>query len=85
MPIYNIKIELDEYIDARRNQRHLVLVEREWMFEQRQLWKLEKHNAFNENKMPARFIGRQFNLINNNFIKETSFGKCISIKRFKLR
>jgi hypothetical protein len=26
-------IEIDEYIDARRNQRHLVLAEREWMFE----------------------------------------------------
>jgi hypothetical protein len=29
MPIYGIMIEVDEYIDARRNQRHLVLVERE--------------------------------------------------------
>jgi hypothetical protein len=35
MPIYGIMIELNEYIDARRNQRHLVLAEREWIFEQR--------------------------------------------------
>jgi hypothetical protein len=61
----------------------LVLAEREWIFEQRQLWELEKYNAFNENRMPARFIGRQPNLINNNLMKETSFGKCISIERFK--
>jgi hypothetical protein len=51
----------------------LVLAEREWMFEQRQLWQLERHNAFTENRIPSRFIGRQPNLINNNLIKETSF------------
>jgi hypothetical protein len=33
MPIYGIMIELDEYIDAKRSQRHLVLAEREWMLE----------------------------------------------------
>jgi hypothetical protein len=37
MPIYGIMIELDEYIDTKRGQRHLELAEREWMFEQRQL------------------------------------------------
>jgi hypothetical protein len=34
---------------------------------------LENHNAFNEDRMLARFIGRQPNLINNNLIRETSF------------
>jgi hypothetical protein len=56
IPIYGIMIELDEYINAKRNQRHLVLAEREWIFEQRQLWQLKRHNAFNKNRMPARFI-----------------------------
>jgi hypothetical protein len=51
-----------------------MLTEREWMFEQRQLWELEGHNAFNENRIPVRFIGRQFNLINNNIMGKTSFG-----------
>jgi hypothetical protein len=37
MPTYGIMIELDEYIDTKRSQRHLVLAEREWMFKQRQL------------------------------------------------
>jgi hypothetical protein len=32
------------------------------MFEQRQLWELERHNAFN---VFARFIEKQPNLINN--------------------
>jgi hypothetical protein len=72
MPIYGIMIELDVYIDAKRSQRHLGLAEREWMFEQRQLWQLERHNAFKKNRMPARFIGRQPNLIINNLIRETS-------------
>jgi hypothetical protein len=35
IPIYKIMIEMDEYIDTRSNQRHLMLTEREWMFEQR--------------------------------------------------
>jgi hypothetical protein len=52
-PIYGIMIELDEHIDVKRSQRHFVLAEREWMFEQRQLW---QHNVFNENRMLARFI-----------------------------
>jgi hypothetical protein len=43
------------------------------MFEQRQLWQLERHNAFIENRMPARFIGRQLNVIDNNFLREISF------------
>jgi hypothetical protein len=51
----------------------MVLAEREWMFEQRQSWQLERHNAFTENRMPARFIGKQPNLINKNFLRETSF------------
>jgi hypothetical protein len=29
MPIFGIMIEIDEYIDTRRNWRHLVLAERE--------------------------------------------------------
>jgi hypothetical protein len=37
MPIYDIMIELDDYIDAKRSQQHLVLAEREWIFEQRHL------------------------------------------------
>jgi hypothetical protein len=73
MPIYGIMIELDEYIDTKRSQRHLGLAEREWMFEQRHLWQLERHNAFTENRMPARFIGRQTNVIDNNLLRETSF------------
>jgi hypothetical protein len=50
-----------------------VLVEREWMFEQRQLWELERYNAFNENRIPAKFIKKQPNLINNNLMRKTSF------------
>jgi hypothetical protein len=57
MPIYGIMIELDEYIDTKRSQRHLGIAGREWIFEQRQLWQLERQNAFMENRMPARFIG----------------------------
>jgi hypothetical protein len=33
IPIYGIMIELDEYIDTKRGQKHLELVERKWMFE----------------------------------------------------
>jgi hypothetical protein len=82
MPIYGIMIKLDEYIDAKKSQRHLVLAEREWIFEQRQLWQLERHNAFNKNRMPARFIGRQPNYL----IRETSFNNnSISISPSPLR
>jgi hypothetical protein len=72
MPIYGIMIELDEYIDTKRSQRHLGFAKREWIFEQRQLWQLERHNAFVKNKMPARFFGRQSILIVNNLLRETS-------------
>jgi hypothetical protein len=34
---YDIMIELDDYINAKKSQRHLVLAEREWIFEQTQL------------------------------------------------
>jgi hypothetical protein len=43
------------------------------MFAQKQIWQLERHNAFTENRMLARFIGRQPNLIDNNLLRETSF------------
>jgi hypothetical protein len=33
MPIYGIMIEIDEYMDARRNQQYFVSAETEWMFE----------------------------------------------------
>jgi hypothetical protein len=33
-----------------------MLLEREWMFEQKQLWEIERNNIANENRMPARFI-----------------------------
>jgi hypothetical protein len=73
MPIYGIMIELDEYIDTKRGQRHFEFAEREWIFDQRQLWQLERHNAFHENRIPARFIERQPNEIDNNLLRETSF------------
>jgi hypothetical protein len=69
---------MDEYLKTRRNQQYFLLAEREWMFEHRQLWELERHDAFNENRISTRFIGRQPNL-------ETSFTKCISIKGIKSR
>jgi hypothetical protein len=84
VPIYGIMIELDEYIDAKGSQKHLILAEKEWMFEQRQLWQLERHNAFTENRMLTKFIGRQPNLINNNLIRETSFVNN-SVSIFPLR
>jgi hypothetical protein len=43
-----------------------LLAEKKWMFEQ--------NNTFNENRMFARFIRRKANLINNNFMREISFG-----------
>jgi hypothetical protein len=57
-----------------------MVLEREWMFEQRQLWEIERNNTANENRICVRFIGRGPNLINNNLMREISFGKCISIK-----
>jgi hypothetical protein len=33
IPTYGIMIEIDKYIDARPNQRHLLLTKREYMFE----------------------------------------------------
>jgi hypothetical protein len=59
MPIYGIMIGLDEYIDMKRSQRHLGVAEREWIFEERQLWQLERQNTFTENRRPARFTKRQ--------------------------
>jgi hypothetical protein len=35
MPIYGLMIEVDEYIDMKRGQRHLGPAERELIFEQR--------------------------------------------------
>jgi hypothetical protein len=55
------------------------------IFEQRQLWEIERNNAANENRIPARFIGRQPNLINNNLMREILFTKHISNKRVKPR
>jgi hypothetical protein len=63
----------------------LVLAEREWMFEQRELWELKRYNVFNENKIPARFIGKQPNLINNNLMRKTSFGNnSVSVFQVKI-
>jgi hypothetical protein len=42
MPIYGIMIDLNEYIDMKRSQRHLGVAEREWIFEERQLWQMEE-------------------------------------------
>jgi hypothetical protein len=58
--------------------------EREWMFKQRQLWQLERHNAFIENRIPSRFIGRQSILIVNNLLRETSFNNNL-VSIFLLR
>jgi hypothetical protein len=33
MAIYGIMIEIDAYIDTKRNRWHLILAEREWIFE----------------------------------------------------
>jgi hypothetical protein len=84
MPIYGIMIELNKYIDIKKNQRHLGLAEREWIFEQRQLWQLERQNAFVEDRMPVRFIGRQPNLIDNNLLRENSLNNN-SVSAFPLR
>jgi hypothetical protein len=43
----------------KRNQQLLVVPEREWMFEQKQWWEIE----------------RQSNLITNNLMRKTSFGR----------
>jgi hypothetical protein len=42
MLIYGIMTDLDEYIDIKRNQKHLKIAEKEWIFEHRQLWQLER-------------------------------------------
>jgi hypothetical protein len=35
-------------------------------------WQLERQNALRENRMPARFVGRQPNLINNSILRVNS-------------
>jgi hypothetical protein len=44
----------------------------------------DRNNTINEKKSPTRYIKRQFNLIINNFMRESSFGTN-SINTFFLR
>jgi hypothetical protein len=45
IPVYGIMEELDNYIDSRRNRRPLSHMEKEWMFEHRQMWEHEREIA----------------------------------------
>jgi hypothetical protein len=38
MPVYGIMQELDNYIDSKRNRHPLMPIEKEWIFEHKQMW-----------------------------------------------
>jgi hypothetical protein len=47
-------------------------IEKDWMFEHRQMWDHERDPAAIEGRPPARFIAKQTNVISNALIREPS-------------
>jgi hypothetical protein len=45
MPVYRIMLELNNYIDSKRNQCPLTYIEKEWIFDHRQAWAHERDLA----------------------------------------
>jgi hypothetical protein len=64
MLIYKTIQEVGGFIDIRRNQRHLVEQEKQWMFEQRNLWDVERVLKYNIN-----------GIINHGSIKHSPMGR----------
>jgi hypothetical protein len=72
MPMYGIMLELDSYIDSKRNRRPLTYIEKEWIFIYRQAWSHERDLVLIEGRPPVRFIAKQPNVIRNSLIREPS-------------
>jgi hypothetical protein len=64
--------ELDNYIDSKRNRCPLTHIEKEWIFEHRQMWEHEREIAAMEGQPPVRFIVKQPNVVNSVLIREPS-------------
>jgi hypothetical protein len=72
MPIYGIILELDSYIDSKRNPHPLTYVEKEWIFEHKQMWEHERELAAVQGHPPVRFFTNQPNEIRDNLIRKPS-------------
>jgi hypothetical protein len=70
MLVYGIMLELDNYIDSKRNRHPLTYIEKEWIFDHRQAWSHERDLVLIEGHSPVIFIAKQPNVIRNSLIRE---------------
>jgi uncharacterized short protein YbdD (DUF466 family) len=56
MQVYGIMPELDNYIDSKRNRHPLTYMEKEWIFDHRQVWEYERDLALIEDYPFVKFI-----------------------------